>query len=220
MQVIHFKSLKTILLCLNGRLHAYANWATNVHHADSFIQRMSRVTIMYNHFGEKEFKRIMFYFYRLGAVRNSYRDISKVFAHNLHSKVMTHVRSTLVHIQAFSRLATFALAFRGQFMEIYRKYSPQFHAINPEALFVGVVLHSIDRGLFESHISDPLLFSSQDAPEFGHLYDISRAVRCGFTSDLPGLLFSHKCKDAPHGLFQDIYKVAKEIDTSFADMLD
>ena len=42
----------------------------------------------------------------------------------------------------------------------------------------------------------------------------------GFVPDIPLILFTRKVKDVKEGFYQEVYKIAKEKDEYFADMID
>lgn len=50
--------------------------------------------------------------------------------------------------------------------------------------------------------------------------EFGRFVKVGFISDVPGLVFEKRFKDAPHPFYQNVYQHAVRINKKLADHMD
>lgn len=199
------------------KLHAYANWATNVNAPMHFQQRNSFVTIMYNYFGYEVFPRLAALWRDSGAAKHDFTQITKVFDHGISRGVPAHprIRELLPH----SQLASFIIKVRNFFLNLYNDYKAEFLAMDGEAMFIGTILHSLDHTLMAWNLLDPLWLDVDD-PKFGVCAEVGRFVRVGFVDDLPFIAFAKRYKDATHPFYQAVYKHAASINKRLADHMD
>ena len=134
------------------KLHAYANWATNVNAPIKLQQRNSVITIMYNYFGYEVFPRLAVRWRDSGATKHDFTQIVKVFDHGVSRGVPAHprIRELLPH----SQLATFVVKTRNFFLNFYSDYKAEFLAMDGEAMFIGTILHS-DLSRPHTHVVEP-----------------------------------------------------------------
>ena len=199
------------------KLHAYANWATNVNAPIQFQRRNSVVTIMYNYFGYEVFPRLAVLWRDSGATKHDFTQITKVIDHGISRGVPAHprMRELLPH----SQLASFIIKTRNFFLNLYSDYKAEFLAMDGEAMFIGTILHSLDHTLMAWNLLDPLWLDVDD-PKFGVCAEVGRFVRMGFVDDLPFITFAKRYKDAPHPFYQAVYKQAASINKRLADNMD
>ena len=199
------------------KLHAYANWATNVNAPMKFQQRNSAITIMYNYFGYEVFPRLAALWRDSGAAKHDFTRITKVIDHGISRGVPAHprIRELLPH----SQLASFVVKTRNFFLNLYSDYKAEFLAMDGEAMFIGTILHSLDHTLMSWNLLDPLWLDVND-PKFGVCAEVGRFVRVGFVDDLPFIAFAKRYKDAPHPFYRAVYKQAASINKRLADNMD
>jgi len=199
------------------KLHAYANWATNVSVPMKFAKRNSVITVMYNYFGYETFPRLARMWRDTGVAKKDFTRITDVFDHGVAHGVPKHPR--LKEMTQHSQLANFVVKTRNNFLNLYSDYRAEFLAMDGEAMFIGTVLHSLDHSLMSWNLLDPLWLNVDD-PKFGICAEIGRFVRVGFVDDLPFISFAKRYRDAPHPFYQAVYKQAKGINKRLADHMD
>ena len=199
------------------KLHAYANWATNVNAPMKFQQRNSVITIMYNYFGYDVFPRLAALWRDIGAAKHDFTQITKVIDHGISCGVSAHPR--ISELMPHSQLASFIIKLRNFFLNLYNDYKAEFLAMDGEAMFIGTILHSLDHTLMAWNLLDPLWLDVDD-PKFGVCAEVGRFVRVGFVDDLPFIAFSKRYKDAPHPFYQAVYRHAVSLNKRLADNMD
>ncbi|KAL7543052.1 hypothetical protein ACHAXR_012744 [Thalassiosira sp. AJA248-18] len=82
------------------------------------------------------------------------------------------------------------------------------------------VLHSLDHTFMEWNLKDALYLDNEDT-RFGKMSEMGQVVRCGFVSDVDGLLFHKRFKDSVgHPFYDAVYEKAAKIDKELADHMD
>ena len=200
-------------------LHAYANWGVNSDITEiPFMRKMALSTILYNHFGYAGVPRLCMLWKKLGLCKYNYRNLQKIFHHGiLNFDAFCHDR--IIELSPYSRTASFVIKVRGMFLETFKKYKDSFHGIDPEAMFIGTVLHSLDHSMFEWTINDPL-WLDDNHPEFGLMAELVQFTRAGFVEKLPFVPFKRYFHERPHPFHEEIYNYAVTIDKEFADNMD
>lgn len=199
------------------KLHALANWGTNLLTEDSFMRRNSIVTAMYNYFGKQTFARLAGLWYRWGLVKYDFRRIEDVFDHGLQGSIPFHGQTR--ELMEHSEVCSFVVKLRNHFLNTFVRHSADLPGIDGEAMFVGTILHSLDHTLMDWNLEDPL-WLDVDSPDFGLMAEVGRVVRVGFVPDLPGLIFEKRYSGAPHKFFQEVYRHAAKINKRLADNMD
>ena len=122
---------------------------------------------------------------KLGFDPNSLIDC---FNHGIKGNIWQHPMIT--DLVQHSRFVAFIVKVRAIFFIEFAKYKDMFPGVNPEAMFIGTILHSLDHTLMDWNLEDPL-WLDEDHPKFGIMAQIGRIVKVGFVKDVPGLYF-HK----------------------------
>jgi len=119
----------------------------------------------------------------------------------------------------FSEVVDFSIKVRNKFINKFAEHKEDFPGIEGEALFIGTVLHSLDHTLMDWNLEDALWLDVEH-PDFGMIAEFGRFVKVGFVSDLPGLFFEKRFKDAPHPFYQSVYRHALRINRKLANHMD
>jgi hypothetical protein len=199
--------------------HAYSNWGLDVESSNPFIRRMSITTVGYNRLGYDSFTKLLNLFRMIGILRLDIADETKEYiSEALKRGVSCHQNIHQIAKPEFSRLGYFVTKIRSGFMKTFAKYQSDFPGIDGEALFQGTILHSLDHISFEEGL-DPL-WLDVNHPTFGAMAEVVLVSNVGFTSDVVGVHFQHKFKDAPHPFYREIYEMMKKVDPELADKID
>ena len=125
----------------------------------------------------------------------------------------------IIQLRDHSKLAKFLIDIHLPFKEVFQQYAMDFPESDWHAIFSSTVLHSIAHSMAEKNLPDPFLLLHNHS-KFGNIARISQFIRMGFVPDIPLILFTRKVKDVKEGFYQEVYKIAKEKDEYFADMID
>lgn len=199
------------------KIHACANWAVNVSASNPFVKRNSIVTVMYNFSGFTIFCELAALWFRIGVTKHDLAKLKEVIEQGLKTGMQFH--GNIGDLAGFSDVVDFVIKVRNNFMNEFAEHKKDFPGIEGEALFIGTVLHSLDHTLLDETLEDPL-WLDVDHPEFGVMAEIGRISKAGFTSDLPGVMFEKRFKDAPHPFYQNVYQHAVRINRKLADNMD
>ena len=202
------------------KLHAYANWATNAQEStfDAFQHRMSVTTTMYNYFGFTVFPRITMFWKKIG-LSSDFHEIVKVFQQGVKNGVPEH--AGVMELAKYSEFARFIGPLRRYFHKTFAEHEKDFVGVDPESLFIGTIMHSLDHTLMGWNVPDPLILDVEGCdPNFRIMAELGRFVRAGFVDDLPGLMFNKNYSNAPHPFYQKIYKHAATLNKKLADKMD
>ena len=212
-----------IIAAQHVKLHAMANWAVNVDNnvrkKNPFFYRNSVVTSVYNYFGYSCFKTYMKGWEKRGLLKLGFDPDSLIacFDHGIRENIVMH--QNISDLSNYSRLVKFVIEVRGIFLKEFTVHRDSFPGVNPEAMFVGTVLHSLDHTLMEWNLEDPLWLDVNDT-RFGVMAQIGRIVRVGFVEDVPLLYFHKRFKGSKHPFYEAVYEKAAKIDIKLADNMD
>ena len=107
------------------------------------------------------------------------------------------------------------------FHKTFKDHTKEFKGVDPEALFIGTIMHSLDHTLMGWNVVDPLYLDAERCnPRFRVMAELGRFVRAGFVDDLPGLLFNKNYSNAPTPFYQKVYKFAAKKNKKLADAMD
>ena len=200
------------------KVHATANWGIANTFPTTHLKWLSICTVMYNYFGFTVFPQFITKFlYTIGLTEKNYGKIGKAFQHTIRFGTPAH--SNIDQLVPFSKFVRFLIPLREYFLQSFTEYQHEFAGADPEALFAGTILHSLDHCLMEENIKDPLWLDVNDL-EYGAMAEITRYVRAGFVPDLPGLVFDHRYKNIKHPFYQKVYRYARSLDPWLADKMD
>jgi hypothetical protein len=200
------------------KIHAYANWGIDPDSTHPYLRWLSTVTVAYNRYGYDAFPHVAGVLRNLGFLSRATKKIQKVFDHGLKHGVRYH--PDLVNLSEYSDFVRFIYQVRGNFLNefsIVRK--EYFPGINGEAYFVGTVIHSLDHTQYLRIWRDST-WADCDDPAFKHMANVHGVVICGFSGDLPLVMFKYRFKDLQLPFFQNIYHHAYNIDPYFANHMD
>ena len=205
------------------QLHAYGNWGTNPYSQNPFIKRMSKITILYNHFGAISFGKIMNVIHKFGYTSINFNgilyEVGKLIAQNCYI-YNPHSQNEIQKLQKYSKIVNFVLKIRKKFFKEFEKYkNDAFMGIDRQAMFTSTILHSLDHYLCSKYLPDPLLLDKNDVL-FGKTAELCRIVRAGFVEKPPGFYFAHTYKRGGHEFYREIYEAGKDIDVELADEMD
>jgi len=146
-----------------------------------------------------------------------------------------HIRQ----LMPYSQYVSFIVKVRNCFLNLFEVYKDDFPGIDGEAFFIGTVMHGLDHTQFEHVVKDCLWLKCSvggepddaldglalsngkvDGRHFLYLEELTRFVRCGFTTDLSGIIFTYRFKDHTHPFFKSVYRFAHKLNPRLADNLD
>ena len=199
------------------KAHATANWGIARTFPTAHLKWLSACTVMYNYFGFTVFPFIMRFLHVIGCSKRDYGKIGEATRHSTTRGTPCH--SNIRKLMPYSKFVSFLVRLRKFFLHSCEEYRDDFPGADPEAMFVGSVLHSLDHSLMYENIEDPLWLDDQDE-EYGAMAELMRLVRAGFVQDLPGLIFSHRYKNIEHAFHRKVYLYAVKLDPWLADRMD
>lgn len=230
MDDIHLSASETLILlwfntiaAQHVKLHSYANWGVNlddnVKEINPFLYRNSIVTTLYNYFGYSCFETYMEEWERQGLLKLGFDPHALIdcFNHGIKDNIWQHPMIT--DLVTHSRFVSFIVKVRAIFFVEFKKHKDMFPGVNPEAMFIGTVLHSLDHTLMDWNLEDPL-WLDVDHPRFGIMAQIGRIVKVGFVKDVPFLYFHKRFKGSGHPFYEAVYEKAAKIDKGLADNMD
>jgi hypothetical protein len=195
------------------KIHAYANWAVDPDCSlNNYLQKMSVVTTVYNHFGYNNTPAIMNCLF--GPEVGSNQKV--VFDAAMTSGVPAHpqIRQLLPH----SRVVRFLVRLRVPFMQTFEEFRDMFpQTYSAEGYYLGTVVHSLDHFMFVRSLNPWQLHANKPSPKFAALHGMGDVARFMVSDDLPAILFARYFKHAPTKFHQKIYAIAKDIDALLAD---
>ena len=199
--------------------HACANWGINSDITEiPFMQRMAMATEMYNHFGFAAFPRLCRLWKKFGISKYNFENIVLVFNHGIEN-ADPPFNENIIQLRKFSRMIPFLLKVRRKFLTTFVKYKDSFYGIDPDAMFIGTVLHSLDHTMFEWGLGDPL-WLNDNHPDYGLMAELGQFVRTGFVENLSFIPFKRHFRELPHPFHEEIYNYAVTIDKELADNMD
>mmetsp|Transcript_73354 Transcript_73354/g.237257 ORF Transcript_73354/g.237257 Transcript_73354/m.237257 type:complete len:195 (-) Transcript_73354:119-703(-) len=182
------------------------------------VKRFSRITIIYNYFGNAIFPRLTQRWLGWGWCRSNWQGISAVFAHSENQGIPEH--TAIYQLQQHSEVVDFVVRVRNHFLNSFAACKKDiFPGVDGEALFAGTVLHSLDHTLMEWNLEDAL-WLDVESERFGVMAELGRFVRAGFVEDLPLLMLRRHCHDSPIKFFKEVYRFARAINPKLADHMD
>jgi len=203
--------------------HAYGNWGVSpkrqrlLFSEDWEFARNSVTTVLYNYLGKTMFPRLAKLMFAFGLCRFDFRSINDILEHGIHSGVQAH--GDVREILQYSPVAKFVVALRNYFLEDFGKCkADHFPGVNGEALFIGTVLHSLDHGLGELTLADPL-WLDVESRMFGCMAEIGRIVRACFVADIPTVGVRKFFRDAVNPFYRRVYQHAWRLNPALADLL-
>ena len=221
----------------HAQTHAIANWGVNPeNYANPFLRKMSVITVMYNYYGLNGFNRVIVFLQSLfKPFKYIHKEVnglpakscevqkaqghSHIFNIGFEGGVIKHSKSIL-NLTPYSDFVSFIVKVRKCFGKEFEKHQKDFPGVDMEGLFIGTVMHSLDHSQAGNITKDPLWLQSGSHSSLQWMEEWCRFVRCGFTDDLPGIIFKHKFKDAPHPFFNAVYDFAHKLDPELADGMD
>ncbi|CAK0809288.1 unnamed protein product [Prorocentrum cordatum] len=199
------------------KIHALANWGTNVHSHDPCLRRNSVATVAYNYFGYTVFPILSHVACLAGVISFPCTALTKVFDAGVTTGVPFH--ANVRELQRDSTMCNFVIKVRHGFMKIFEKHKAAMGGMDGEALFAGTVLHSLDHTMSAIILEDPL-WLDVGSDKFGHMAEIGRFVRAGFVDDIKGVYFNRRMKNLKHPFYKDVYNFAKKVNAFLADNMD
>jgi len=186
-----------------------------------FFRRNSVVTVMYNFFGYSTFSKFLSTWASQGLLSDGWTKpcapLISSFNHGIEENVWQH--GHIDQLIKHSRLIKFVVKVRAIFLAEFQKHKSIFPGVDGEAMFVGTVLHSLDHTFMDWNMKDALWLDTSDC-RFGKMAEMGQVVKCGFVSDVDGLLFHKRFKDSGHPFYDAVYKKAAKIDKELADHMD
>ena len=149
-------------LYMHPKLHAFSNWGLEPAIDEGspksptakVNQRMSVISVVYNHFGFKGSPEIFAFVCGEGVGHAA----SNVFEQALADPPPVH--SHIKFLYKCSRLVRFLLPMRRVVFELLQEHRNEFpRAINPEAFFLNTVLHSLDHSMYAKYLPPSVLVS-------------------------------------------------------------
>ena len=199
--------------------HSCANWGINSDITEiPFMQRMAIATAMYNHFGFAAFPRLCKLWKKIGLFKYNFENIALIFNHGIEN-ADPPFNENVVQLTQSSRTAPFLLKVRSKFLTTFAKYKDSFYGIDPDAMFIGTVVHSLDHTILEWGLGDPL-WLNDNHPDFGLMAELGQIVRAGFVENLAFIPFKRHFRELPHPFHEEIYNYAVTIDKELADNID
>lgn len=213
---------------IHPQMHAWANFGVSTYSSNAFVARMSKITVMYNHMGNKGAPAYYEFFYKLGLTEfvnyQCFHGEKRHYEHGEQRKgfvarVQQHQdsHSQIYDLMKHSEFVKFIVQVRSKFFREFRKYEEtDFKGIHPEGLFLATVMHSLDHeqifinDVHELRCTNKRFEGLEELMVFGH------QVADGF-HHFP---FAYQFRDAPHPFYQDIYKYAFKLNPEWADMMD
>ena len=201
-------------------IHAYANWGSNTYNSNSFINRMSKISILYNFFGVVSFAAIMDLLFSIGfSKEKNFNKIMKLIAEKVGETAGVKYHRHLNQIKNHSTMISFILKVQQKFFDEFKIFKEELHGIDGHAMFVTTVIHSLDHYMMEVHLPDPTILDQNDEI-FGKMNELIQIVRVGFVAKPRGYIFKHTFKDAPHPFYQNIYNFAEKLNPELANQMD
>lgn len=195
-----------IFSAFHVKIHSYANWGVNPEATNEAVRHYSVSTVMYNYFGKSVFHDIMSYLYTFKLTSAPFAAFNRCCDLGIKQGVPSHRNLHNLNSQE-SKLSYFTTVVRKRFMKLFSESIKEFEGsrIQGEALFIGSIIHSLDHSQMAYTIKDSLwIESGSDA--FRTTAEISRIIRVGFVSDIPGLLWNPRCRGSTLRIFGEIYK--------------
>merc|ERR1712098_428656 len=96
------------------KLHAYANWAVNMHARHPFVKRNSLVTVMYNYFGFTVFNRLASMWKSIGIAKYNIAGLQKLIVAGVKGGIHSH--GSIRKLMPYSTLVNFVVKLRSTFI--------------------------------------------------------------------------------------------------------
>lgn len=217
-----------LFIHIHPQMHAWANFGVSTYSSDPFVARMSKITVAYNHMGNKGAPVYYDFFHNLGLTECvNYQSFHGEKRHyepgeqrfGFLSRVQQHQdsHSQIYDLMEHSEFVNFIVQVRSKFLREFRKYQDtDFRGIHPEGLFLATVMHSLDHDQIfitdvnEFRCTNKRFKGCEELMIFGH------QVADGF-HHFP---FAYQFRDAPHPFYQEVYKYAFKLNPEWADMMD
>lgn len=202
------------------KTHALANWGTvPVDAGDAVAVQNSCVSAVYNWFGFVMFSKFFPVWRLLGLLPQDQHGavLAEVFKSGLETGVRAHPH--VLEMQQHSRVADFVIRARGIFHDEFRKHEHLFPGVDPECMFIGSVLHSLDHHMYETILTDEL-WLSRACPRFGRVNAFTQLARSSFVPDIPARAVTLRFKDSTHPFYQSVYQRVQRINCNLADQMD
>lgn len=180
---------------------------------------MACATVLYNYLGTTYFPRILAAFRSCGWIRHSCipEMPPKFMAAACEGGMYSH--GDMLKLMPYSRAITFIVKARKHFMAEFANHEFPPH-INPEALFIGTVQHSIDHTLFARNLRDYLWLDINHS-RFGAMAELTSIIRACFVEELPFVCIAKNFKDAPRGsFFRNVYERVASVDFDLANQME
>ncbi|KAL7535915.1 hypothetical protein ACHAXR_006804 [Thalassiosira sp. AJA248-18] len=207
------------------KLHAMANWGVNLDDSlkevNDFLRQNSVATVMYNFFGYSIFSKFIKTWVDQGLLSSGWASPHAPFIKSINHGIKENVwqHGHIQELSKYSRFVKFVVKARAIFLSEFQKHKHLFPGVDGEAMFVGTVLHSLDHTLMERNLKDALYLDTEDT-RFGKMAEMGQVVRCGFVSDVDGLIFHKRFKNSGHPFYDAVYLKAAKIDKQLADHMD
>lgn len=213
--------LALVYIALTGMnhplIHSFANWGINPEIKDDFLKTMALCTIKYNEYGVNQFRTTTNSFRWLGIHSYTTMDILKLATHHGNYTVPKHSSQSWTALKEKSDFVDFILKVRVVFFNRFKKYKNDFSQMDPEGMFLGTVMHSVDHLQFDYllEISD---FKGTEV--FKADRELATVILSCYTSAPLFRLINCKFKDSPHPFFQEVYKEAMVFNKRMADGME
>jgi len=197
-------------------IHSYANWGINPYSNNEFLRKMAICTIVYNNNGASLFPKFVGILRRLGVLRYTTRDVTRVVLHQGPHTVPPH--GHLRHLTKDVQIVDFIVKVRKFFLAEFVKHKDYFPGIDGEALFIGTVLHSIDHCQGPYVLDDITDFRGSD--EFLATRELATVILNCVTDNPRFTLFERRFSHAPHQFYRSVYQFAAKLHPRLADGLE
>jgi hypothetical protein len=200
-------------------LHGYAAWGVNVESDNWFVRRMSVITVKYNNLGVEAWPFMVGFLAKCGLTRTRLTEENTRLTIHLNHNVPEH--SSKMHEMTHLPYVNFVMEVRKSFMKTFEGYKADFADIDPEALFVGTVLHSIDHRVVAKNMSRVLL-AAEHAVENKFAADVEWGLyTCNLATDAPlGRPYENRFSHAHHPFFRKVFAFANKIDPELAGFME
>jgi len=207
-----------IVYPLHTKVHAYSNWSVNFDASDWCLHRMSLIAAYYNHLGCHGFGNLQGFLNSIGIIRSTQAMHIFLSADPMPFNVPPH--GFLVQLCPLCPHVHFVAKVRDFFLSEIRNHKDDFVGIDPEALFIGSVIHSLDHANIGTYLDD-FAINYRDN-NFRPMWEIASLARTCFNSrNTIALPINDVCfKTSPHPFFRRVYEFAKTIDTDLANELE
>jgi len=187
------------------KTHALANWGTvPVDAGDAVAVQNSCVSAVYNWFGFVMFSKFFPVWRLLGLLPQDQHGavLAEVFKSGLETGVRAHPH--VLEMQQHSKVADFVIRARGIFHDEFRKHEHFFPGVDPECMFIGSALHSLDHHIYETILANEL-WLSRACPRFGRVNALNQLIRACFVQDIPARAVTLRFKDSTHPFYKTVY---------------